>query len=441
MVLTRFMVASIIAVLLGFAAPGAADTYDAADLSNLRALRDRALAEGAYNVALPITQRLQAAEKQRLGASRRSVLDDLMTVGTLQFLAGNMSSAQSTFETLLARDHGLPPDVLRHYRGHAAHALALVYQAQGRPEAIALFRDALAYAREIAPVGHVNVQVAQNNLANVLLQAGEIEEAVALLEELRDAAPGDGASYGTVTLSNLAHAYVASGRFSVAERQLALTQRMLGREARDGATKSTAFIFDDVSDGQPVDCSNFRGGTGPVNPDPATGGEMAQCGPFGTRPTFGGWGDWGDGSGGGPDPCPACPPCPICGGSGGGTPDPDPDPDGCEGPDADIKCLIDEIVWACDLCYMEDDDRLNKCAGILFPPALATSSSGTPFSVNSLTSTKRPDPLRRSRVAWMQPCLDDAQRKLDQCLAAAATPVMDCDDAYELDEILRDLRD
>ena len=107
-------------------------------------------------------------------------------------------------------------------------------------------------------------------------------------------------------LNNLAYVYRAQGEYkkakSVIRKATDIWSQLNNDDSRDRTELANpgAAILRITSSGA-VDCSNFMGGTGPVNPDPSTGGDMAQCGPFGTAPIFGACGMFGFGSCGGDD--------------------------------------------------------------------------------------------------------------------------------------------
>jgi len=132
---------------------------------------------------------------------------------------------------------------------------------------------------------------------------GRYKKAQPLLEEaLRINLNAD--IHRITTLNNLAYLYLLQGRFGEVEPLYQEVQNIQreGLELGDPATfvgedKITwvVSIIVDSGDGVggfSIDCSMFNGGTGPFNPDPETGGDLAQCAPFGTMPTYGMWGGW-----------------------------------------------------------------------------------------------------------------------------------------------------
>jgi len=206
--------------------------------------------------------------------------------------------------------------------------LALMYVMLGQFESSeSVYKSELNVNRRVFGENHPITLISLNNLGINNVSLGRYKEAMPLFEEALRTNPNDDV-HRITTLNNLAYLYLLQGRFSDAEPLYQEVQniRREGRELGDPATYMgedpitwvVSIIVDngDGGGGFSIDCSMFNGGTGPFNPDPETGGDLAQCGPFGTMPTYGMWGGWnGDGFGSG-DGGPTNPP--GGGGDGGG---------------------------------------------------------------------------------------------------------------------------
>jgi len=197
--------------------------------------------------------------------------------------------------------------------------LSLLYVMLGQFDSSeSLYESELHINRRVFGPNHPKTLISLNNLAIDYVSLGRYKEAGPLLEEaLRINENSD--IHRVTTLNNLAYLYLLQGRMDEVEPIYQEVQNVLQNggalvdpAAFVGQDKITwvASIITDSGEGdggRVIDCSMFQG-TGPFNPDPETGGDMAQCGPFGTMPTYGMWGGWGSGDG--------------FGGGDGGTPDP-----------------------------------------------------------------------------------------------------------------------
>lgn len=206
--------------------------------------------------------------------------------------------------------------------------LALIYVLLGQFEAAEPFYQIeLNINRRVFGENHPKTLISLNNLGLIYVSLRGFEKAEPLLEEaLRINRKAN--IHRITTLNNLAYLYRLQSRFSDAEQlyEKARNIRREGFEPGDpdrfeGADQIT-WVVSFMGEGAgnlAVDCSIFNGGTGPFNPDPETGGMMAQCGPFGTRPTYGMWGGWNGADIGGCDGCgggDGIPPIPPGGGGG-----------------------------------------------------------------------------------------------------------------------------
>ena len=208
--------------------------------------------------------------------------------------------------------------------------LALINALRGHAnEAEALYQREIEKNRRIFGKSHPKTLMSMNNLGLLYASRHRFTEADELLKRaLRVNIQND--IHHFTSLNNQAYLLLQQGRIADYAHLYANTQQLL-REVHDnndagifvgeGEITWVAAIIDNDSDiGYPVDCSMFNSNVGPFNPDPDTGGLMAQCGPFGTMPTFGMWGGWGgndSGGGGGNDG--GSTPLPTGGGEDGGN--------------------------------------------------------------------------------------------------------------------------
>lgn len=197
--------------------------------------------------------------------------------------------------------------------------LALLYAMTGQFESSeALYERELSINRRVYGPNHPKTLISLNNLGINYVSLGHFESAEALFEEALRINENDDI-HRITTLNNVAYLHLVQGRFAEVEPIYQQVQKIhqdgggildpgtLAGQDRTTWVVSIVVGREDGDGGFAIDCSMFRGGTGPFNPDPESGGPLAQCGPFGTMPIYGMWGDWfgdgfGSGDGGPPDP-------------------------------------------------------------------------------------------------------------------------------------------
>ena len=225
--------------------------------------------------------------------------------------------------------------------------------------ALLFAQKGLIFAQENFPADHPDALISLSNLAAVYAVVGHKDAEVTLNDALAKTSRvlGPDSLYALSGMNNLAYFYIAKGDVekarSVINDARRRAQNLSATAASDDGSTTIVYFGTDPSGRPAIDCSNFNSNVGPFNPDPETGGDMAQCGPFGTAPTFGMWNDWGqpglpDPGGGGNG-----------GGGGGGNGDDDDDDedddDGtsvCTGPpgsDCWDACSAGE-AYAEDIC-------------------------------------------------------------------------------------------
>ena len=126
----------------------------------------------------------------------------------LHYEALTLGVAVAALEGTRAPDH---PNILT-----ARNNLAIAYREAGRvDEAIALFEQVLTDAIRIHGQGHPKTQTTRNNLAIAYQEAGRVDEAITLFEQvLTDSTPFDSTDHPNtvITRNNLATAYLEAGR-------------------------------------------------------------------------------------------------------------------------------------------------------------------------------------------------------------------------------------
>lgn len=292
------------------------------------------VADGDYDNA--IEPALQAV---RLAPDRARRAMSAANLGNLMFRRGELDMAARLYEYALSAEH--EPGAL----GLGVRANLALIRGLGAtdPSTRSRLGKIEAAARQELGEAHDLTALITANVEALALARGEATG--------RFTVPASGPAR-QMALNNRGLFEIARARFSDA----AVSQReAMASDDGDASVSFIALIGGEAGFTEPVDCRMFGGGTGPFNPDPSTGGDLAQCGPFGTRPVIGGWNDWLDDLPDLPDP--------PDGGRGGGAgagngdgddlgddiPDPEPPEDCSECLDLHLDLILECAIHVAPL--------------------------------------------------------------------------------------------
>jgi tetratricopeptide (TPR) repeat protein len=211
------------------------------DQPELRATLEAAIGDvyrslGHLDTAVPILQEALLTRRQLLGNDHPDVAATLTLLGQALHAKGDFAGAARAHEEALAiRRRVLPPDHLDVATSLTDLGNALTYSTRDYARVEALHREALAIRRKQLGSHHPDVVTTLGNVAGVLREKGQNDEAVRLLREvldLRTAMLGREHPLVASSLNNLAVALAASGHVEESERlyreALALRRKLLG---------------------------------------------------------------------------------------------------------------------------------------------------------------------------------------------------------------------